>query len=145
MRKIAFEIEINGIRQTINNTDQLSTAVKELNAEYRKADFGSDERAKLQKDLGTLKTLQREERQRVRDLGREYEITRDRGQGSYRAINAELVNLRRRYKEISAEERDTFGPQLLRRIQNLDQELKQIDASLGQYQRNVGNYSEGIV
>lgn len=85
-----------------------------------------------------------EYRQDVRDTGREQTIAADKGGDSYRALNAELVNLRRTYKELSAAERDTIGRPLLQRIEQLDKELKEIDANMGQYQRNVGNYSSAF-
>lgn len=65
----------------------------------------------------------------------------DYAKGSYNALNQELVNTRRAYKELSEEERNSAsGQEMLQKIQNLDGELKSLDASIGQYQRNVGHY-----
>ena len=65
----------------------------------------------------------------------------DYAKGSYNALNQELVNTRRAYKELSEEERNSAsGQEMLQKIQNLDSELKSLDATIGQYQRNVGHY-----
>jgi DNA repair exonuclease SbcCD ATPase subunit len=56
-------------------------------------------------------------------------------------LNQQLVDLRKQYKSLSAAERDSAkGQQLKDKINQLDTELKKIDASTGQFQRNVGNY-----
>lgn len=61
--------------------------------------------------------------------------------GSYYELNQELVNTRRAYKELSEEERNsTVGTEMLSRIQSLDGQLKDLDATIGQHQRNVGHY-----
>lgn len=62
--------------------------------------------------------------------------------GSYRRMNAELVRLRKTYKDLSEEAREGFaGRQMLARIGMLDKGVKGIDAKMGLFQRNVGNYS----
>lgn len=61
--------------------------------------------------------------------------------GSYYELNQELVNTRRAYKELSEEERNSsVGTEMLSRIQSLDGQLKDLDATIGQHQRNVGHY-----
>ena len=144
MKKIAFEIEVNGIKTVLKNEQDLINATKAVNKAFKESDYGSAERKKLGVDLGKLKKLQADNRQEVRDLAREYEITADKGRDSYRSINAELVNARRAYKDLSRAERDTFGPALITRIGKLDAELKELDSNMGQYQRNVGNYSSAF-
>ena len=96
-----------------------------------------DRIAQLKTELGLY-------RQEVRDTAREQTISADKGEGSYRALNAELVNLRREYKELGRAERDVVGPDMLKRIDKLDRELKDLDADMGQYQRNVGNYASAM-
>lgn len=143
-RTIAYEVEVRGIRGVIENQNDLTAAVKATTKAYKSADFGTDDYAQAEQELAALRTLQAKFRQDVRDTAREQTIAADKGKGSYRALNAELVNLRREFKELSAAEREIAGPGILRRIQNLDAELKDIDASIGQYQRNVGNYRDAF-
>lgn len=143
-KTIAYEVEVRGIRGVITNQTDLTAAVKETTKAYKAADFGSDEYKASEKELAKLKTLQAQFRQDVKDTARDQQIAADRGKGSYRALNAELVNLRRSYKELSAAERDIAGKDTLARIQQLDRELKDIDSTIGQNQRNVGNYADAF-
>ena len=64
--------------------------------------------------------------------------------GSYREMNAELVQLRNRYKNMPEAERKVAGKALLKRIGKLDNDLKQLDGKMGNYQRNVGNYASAF-
>lgn len=65
----------------------------------------------------------------------------DSAAGSYNELNNQLKALRNQYKALSETERNgTTGQAILSNITKLDEELKDIDASMGQYQRNVGNY-----
>lgn len=67
-------------------------------------------------------------------------------EGSYRDLNKQLVELRKQFKNLTAEERNSgFGKALVSQIQSLDKELKDLDASIGQFQRNVGNYPQTIL
>lgn len=83
-----------------------------------------------------------------RELNRYLEVQKGRSQeveGSYYSLNAELVKLRQTYKELSAEERNSqFGQNTLARISELDAQLKDLDASMGQHFRNVGNYADSF-
>ncbi|MBX3253914.1 MAG: hypothetical protein KF862_07200 [Chitinophagaceae bacterium] len=65
-------------------------------------------------------------------------------EGSYDQMNQELGQMRDLFRQISADERNgAFGAKLKQNITVLDAELKKIDASLGNFQRNVGNYKSG--
>lgn len=67
--------------------------------------------------------------------------TIDRNTASYNELQAEMSRLKKLYKEMSAMERDSaFGAETLQSISQLDVKLKELDAGMGQYQRNVGNY-----
>lgn len=65
--------------------------------------------------------------------------------GSMDAMSQELGRMRMLYRAISEEERDgAFGKELLSAIQKTDTKLKALDASIGNHQRNVGNYSGAL-
>ncbi|MGB3452957.1 MAG: hypothetical protein WBA59_03925 [Moheibacter sp.] len=54
--------------------------------------------------------------------------------------------MRKMYRSLNAEGRESdAGTQLLDQIQKLDEALKLADASMGNYQRNVGNYTNSII
>ena len=65
----------------------------------------------------------------------------DAAAGSYNDLNNQLKALRQQYKALSETERNgTTGQAILQNITKLDTQLKDIDESMGQYYRNVGNY-----
>lgn len=65
----------------------------------------------------------------------------DSAAGSYNELNNQLKALRQQYKALSETERNSAtGQAILQNITKLDTELKDIDESMGQYYRNVGNY-----
>lgn len=62
--------------------------------------------------------------------------------GSYNEMNASLLVLEKRFKDLSEADRNSeFGVNLLKDIDKLKNQLKSIDAQMGSYQRNVGNYA----
>lgn len=64
---------------------------------------------------------------------------------SYNALSAQLVQSQREYRALSAAQRDAApGQELLSRINALKTELKDLDATQGDFQRNVGNYPKQI-
>lgn len=62
---------------------------------------------------------------------------------SYNEVNARLVQLQKEYKSLSAEQRDSDGGRaMLKQIGEQKQALKDMDATMGDFQRNVGNYPQ---
>ncbi|NQX78632.1 hypothetical protein [Gilvibacter sp.] len=143
MKVVQFEVEIKGITGTIDDVDSLKAAIKATNKELGGTKFGTEEYKRLQTQLGSLKTVQKQVTDETRRQQREFQRVNS-ASGSYRQINAELVQLRGRFKELSEDQRETFGPALLQRIGELDTELKKLDKTLGNHQRNVGNYEGAI-
>lgn len=63
-------------------------------------------------------------------------------EGSYAHMSQQLELLKKAYKDLSQESRDSdFGKELEASIQNLDAHLKDMAADMGEFQRNVGNYA----
>lgn len=63
---------------------------------------------------------------------------------SMNALSQSLARMRMTYRELTEEERNSpFGKELLSSIQQGDAKIKQLDASIGNHQRNVGNYASG--
>lgn len=62
--------------------------------------------------------------------------------GSIDKANHTLGQMRKLWRQMTAEEkRSEFGQSLLRQIKELDEGLKEADAEIGNFQRNVGNYA----
>lgn len=142
---LVYEVEINGIKTAINSQADLAKAIRETTKARQAEKFNTDEYKRLGNQIAALKTIQQEQRQEERNAINQFKQNADQGKNSYRALNAELVRLRNSYKDLTAEERQgAFGERTIKRIQELDRELKDIDASLGQFQRNVGNYGQAF-
>nr|DAK78028.1 MAG TPA: tail tape measure protein [Caudoviricetes sp.] len=65
-------------------------------------------------------------------------------QGSMDQMSQALSRMRVVYRSLDEGERGSaFGQNLLKNIQALDTKIKELDASIGNHQRNVGNYASG--
>lgn len=63
-------------------------------------------------------------------------------EGSMDEMSQALSRMRIVYRSLNKEEREsTLGQNLLKNIQTLDTKIKELDASIGNHQRNVGNYA----
>lgn len=63
-------------------------------------------------------------------------------EGSYQQLSQRLELMKKAYKQMTEEEkRSASGKELEKGIQSLDAHLKDLDADMGQFQRNVGNYA----
>jgi phage-related minor tail protein len=145
---IGFKIQIEGLAGTIETATQLKRQIAELNSELKKtADV--DEIKKLEKKLVDLKAAQ----SLVNDVTREQVKLRkeeiagiDKSEGAYRRLSKELNDQRKRYKDLAAAQQDNTqeARDLIVSIGQLDKKLKGIDATVGQFQRNVGGYTEAL-
>lgn len=65
--------------------------------------------------------------------------------GSMNEMAQTLSKARIAYRNLTEEERNSpFGQELLKSIQKTDAKVKEFDASIGNHQRNVGNYAGGF-
>ncbi len=66
--------------------------------------------------------------------------------GSMTQLSLELGKNRMKYRELSKEQRNNakVGGVLLKKIKSQDAAIKKLDASIGNNQRNVGNYSSAL-
>lgn len=63
---------------------------------------------------------------------------------SMNSLSQSLARMRMTYRELTEEERSSpFGQELLASIQQADAKIKQLDSTIGNHQRNVGNYASG--
>ncbi len=136
--KIALSIEIESSSLKELN-DEIKKQTKVLKENFKVGEEGYEEQAKL---VAALKAEEKKHKDELRDKQKTYADVSKSGVGSYRALNKELIDLRKQFKNLSKAEREgSLGKGITKRIQSLDTELKGIDASIGQHQRNVGNYS----
>lgn len=120
-------------------------AIKELNNTRAKSKEEAQEQVRV---LAELTKQEAEQKQKVSELSQVFktqikDITA--ADGSYDQLNATLGRMRDTYRQLSETERKgEFGETLLKNIQVVDKELKRIDATMGNHQRNVGNYEEAF-
>lgn len=87
-----------------------------------------------------LKQRQQDVNEEIRRQQQAFDASDD-SIGYYKQLNAQLVLLRKTYRELTkAELKSGEGKQILKNIQGVDAELKKLDADMGIYARNVGNY-----
>jgi TP901 family phage tail tape measure protein len=141
---LGFTIEIQGQQKVIDTTNQLKEALKQIKDELGKTVDAKDYE-KLAKEAAKLTTELNNVNKQQREYNKELQNSKNAA-GSYNALNAELVKLRQSYKALSEAERNgVAGRDALTRIGQLDRQLKGIDAGMGNFQRNVGNYPQTIL
>lgn len=130
--------EQNAIR-LINNEIKLITKSQEQHSA-----LSSDEQRRLEQLNASLmqhKTALSELRQ---SLANGFKLD-NAAATSMNALSQSLARMRMTYRELSEEERKSpFGRDLLASIQQADAKIKELDATIGNHQRNVGNYSSAF-
>ena len=128
-------------KKTNDEAKELQRTLAQVRKELKAlGDDGSDEFKALVAEAAKFRKEQTEINKAIRVQQREFEKV-EAAAGSYRALNAELVSLRDQYRQLGKAEREGIaGQETLKRIGELDTELKDIDKNMGIYVRNVGNY-----
>lgn len=112
-----------------------------------------EQKKKLQIELNNLSKKDKQEiaalrleRQRQNKILKEEAILNSKTSTEYEKQSVILNQLRRRYKDLALSEGETSSAvkKLQRDIQQLDGRLKAVDATVGQHQRNVGNYKTAL-
>lgn len=126
-------------KEDVNNLRELKAEIKELKETLEQLEIGSEDYEKV---ADRLYNKQQYLAEVMRDTKRPVEDAA----GSYNALNKQLTELRKTYRALSEEQRESdFGTDILLQIQDLDAKLKASDAQMGQYFRNVGNYTNSII
>lgn len=125
-------------------------ALKQQNAQLRK-DVKSGEKSwedvskQLADNEARMKSLKAEQSALSGQVAQATAKNRTYGT-SLKEQSALLNDLRNRYQSLNEEQRNSEGgKQMLDQIQALDKELKGADATMGLFQRNVGDYANQVV
>lgn len=118
-----------------NNIKSLKQEIAQLKKALETAEIGSEEFAKASRDLATaqanLKTIMADGKKAV-----------DAADGSYNHLVATMAELKKQWRATADEaKRAEIGKQ----IDEINTKLKDMDATIGNHQRNVGNYTDSIV
>lgn len=146
--------EINGIlgtrEENVKRMIDEMNAIRLINAEIKKinksqGDYSSLSSAQqkrleqLNNSLLTHKTALSEVRQALNNNARLDNVAAT----SMNGLSQSLSRMRIAYRELTEEERNSpFGKELLASIQQADTKIKELDTTIGNHQRNVGNYGK---
>lgn len=109
---------------------------------------GADTTGELSKQYAEnsqrLRELTAEEKTYTAQLNTTTAEQREYGDSVYQ-LSARLADLKNQYRGLTKEQRESAaGEELKKTIQDLDKEVKTLDADLGDHQRNVGNYVSAL-
>lgn len=125
--KKILSIKVEGEKSVKSLKDE----IKSLRDALLNTEKGSDEYKKIVDKLVESQT-------KLNDVMSAGKSTSDGAAGSYNALVQEMSALKTVWKQVNDEgERDRLGA----RIKEINDQLKEMDASIGNHQRNVGNYS----
>jgi len=149
MDNLLFKIEIQGVTEQVKELGRLKTVMADLKKEEKDLNQALKDKKittdSYNQSLGTL-TLKmdacRKETSELKSATAATATAFAGAEGSMVRLNQELGNARERYRAMSQAERENaeIGGKLLTSIQAQDAQIKKLDASIGNHQRNVGNY-----
>ena len=125
-----------------NNISKLKAEQKSLNDSIKKNGKVTEVQAeKLAQINGELKDLSKTEKMYTAQI--QLATQNDKKYGdSIIELGGQLAQLKLEYRSLSKQERESAaGKEMLKSIQALDHEVKQLDVSLGDNQRLVGDYT----
>lgn len=121
---------------------ELGDELKYLDKEYKNGAIGITEYLNKSALLKQRQTELSEQNKQYSNLIRNHSAVIISTASSYNEMNAAVLALEKRLKNMP---KDSFlgaeGQNTLQQIQTLKNELKSMDAQMGNYQRNVGNYT----
>lgn len=131
------------VKQKMN---ELKAERKALNDAIKESGTVEAEQAqRLAEIQGELKGLTAEEKMYTAQLNTATDGNKEYGK-SLTALSAELAKMKNEYQNMSKEMRESEkGQALLKNIQQLDTVMKDSDASIGVFTRNVGNYQSALL
>lgn len=121
---------------------ELGDELKRLDKEYKNGSISLTDYLNKSALLKQRQTELSEQNKQYSNLMRNHAAVIISASSSYNEMNAAVLALEKRLKSMP---KDSFlgseGQKTLQQIQTLKNELKSMDAQMGNYQRNVGNYA----
>ena len=149
-RLAAVQARIHDVKQA---NKELKAEQRTLNEELRRNGTITHEQAERLKEISAemaknnadLKELTATEKMFTAQLNTATQNDRKFGD-SLVELSAQLAQLKQEYRGLTTAQREgEAGKKMLADIQKLDGELKKADASMGDFQRNVGNYQSALL
>lgn len=144
----AFDTQASELNSRLSDNKEtisaLRTSLRELSKEYKKGAINEEEyKSKRDATVSQLRTLTEQNKQYLAILRNHTQVA-IATTGSYNEMKASMLQLEKEYYNLSQAAREgAKGMDILNNIGKLNQQLKDIDAQMGNYQRNVGNYASG--
>lgn len=119
-----------------NKLMQQSIQIEKLKAQ------ADQQKIKAEQEIVKLQKMQAQELARVAKEQEKAAKLASSEASAYSKLSAELNKARKAYKDLAVvnQENTAEGKELLDTVTRLDAQLKKVDATVGQHQRNVGNY-----
>lgn len=147
-----FEIEVD-LGKSIKAIEEYRKAIekakaqqKELRKELKEGTITTEEYEEsfsaLEKDILNTKDAMQVTQRAVKNLI----VANNENNDSLRSLRAQLSQLTLAYDRMSEAEREAAkGKELLKHIQDLQNQIRPLEESTGRFQRSVGNYQQSIV
>jgi len=134
---------LGGIKK---DTEELTFAEKELQKQHQELWRVTAKLEQFQTDYNKDIIKTRVEINNQTTAAKQQVVINNSLEGSYDKLNATLNQTIREYKALSQADRENIaiGGEMIKTIQAQDAQLKQLDATMGRSQRNVGNYKSGF-
>lgn len=129
---------VGTLDSNIKQLSQQKQALNDLKQQYKEGEISLEKYMKGERELKVS----------MGELNKQINIQQklaNASNGSYNDLSQTLSLLKNAYKQLNEEEKaSTGGKEMAKDIQTLDEYLKQASASMGEFQRNVGNYASGF-
>lgn len=141
----SFGFLVSRMQELKVGIDATNARIKQITKDYDEGRMAVDDyNQELQENLEELQKLRTEQGDVRSSLNASTKALLS-AKGSYVEMSQTLGQLRNAYRQLSKEQREgAVGTEMLGQIKLLDAELKEVDASMGNFQRNVGGYEEAL-
>lgn len=136
MDSINVDVKMPGLDDSITSVKELRAKINELKDSLVTLDSGTEEYTKTVQEL----TQYTSKLQDVQSAGK---ATVESLPGSYNELNNQMKDLLKQYKSMAVvtDEDKQKQKELGEQINSLNDQLKELDAAVGNHQREVGNYA----
>jgi hypothetical protein len=130
--------QFSAASEQANKLMQQAVQIEKLKAQ------ADQQKIKAEQEIVKLQKMQAQETARLAKEQEKAAKLASNEASAYSKLSAELNKARKAYKDLAVQnqENSTEGKELLDTVTRLDAQLKKVDATVGQHQRNVGNYGE---
>jgi len=144
--KVLLEIQLN-YSDSVKKSAELATEIKKINeAQKELKKSGQENTEQFIANARALDALKNQQKELTSIINQSVKATGAQA-GSLNQLQAEILNLRKQYNELSEVERNNelVGGALIRTIKEKNDTLKKAEAIIGDTRRNVGNYSDSLI